>query len=70
MLLAAFVLFLSPVMPNLDRNTDMNNTSTRYKPIIQFWRLSIANQGTHVRATLITKHVRTFELSFVFADEL
>ena len=33
-LLAAFVLFLSPAMPNLDRNTDRNNTSTRYKAII------------------------------------
>ena len=42
-LLAAFVLFLSPAMPNLDRNTDRNNTNTRYKAIIQFWRLSIAN---------------------------
>ena len=28
-------------MPNLDRN----KTSTHYKAIIQFWRLSIANQG-------------------------
>ena len=36
-LLAAFVLFLSPAMPNLDRNTDRNNTSTCYKVIIQFW---------------------------------
>ena len=44
-LLAAFVLFLSPAVPNLDRNTDRNHTSTRYKAIIQFWRLSIANQG-------------------------
>ena len=44
-LLATFVLFLSPAMPNMDRNTDRNNTSTRYKAIIQFWRLSIANQG-------------------------
>ena len=42
-LLADFVLFLSPAMPNLDRNTDRNNTSTRYKAIIQFWRLSIAS---------------------------
>ena len=44
-LLAAFVLFLSPGTPNLDRNTDGNNTSTHYKAIIQFWWLSIANQG-------------------------
>ena len=44
-LLAGFVSFLSLVMPNLDRNTDRNNTSARYKAIIQFWRLSIANQG-------------------------
>ena len=44
-LVAAFVLFLSPVMPNLDRNTDRNNTSTHYQVIIQFWRLSIANQS-------------------------
>ena len=43
--LAAFVLFLSPAMPNPDRNSDRNNTSTCYKAIIQFWRLSIANQG-------------------------
>ena len=40
-LLAAFILFLSPAMPNLDRNSDMNNTSTRYKAIIQLE----ANQG-------------------------
>ena len=45
MLLAAFVLFLSPAMLNLDRNSNRNNTSTRYKAIIKFWRLSIANQG-------------------------
>ena len=36
MLLAAFILFLSQAMPNLDRNTDWNNTSTSYKAIIQF----------------------------------
>ena len=50
-LLAAFVLyvFLSPAMlnPNTCRNSDRNfmYTSTRYKAIIQFWGLSIANQG-------------------------
>ena len=44
--LAASVSFLStPVMLNLSRNSNRNKTSTRYKAIIQFWRLSIANQG-------------------------
>ena len=46
MLLAASVSFLStPVMLNPSRNSNRNKTSTRYKVIIQFWRLSIANQG-------------------------
>ena len=36
-LLATFVLFLSPAMHNLDKNSDRNNTSTHYKVIIQFW---------------------------------
>ena len=45
-LLAAFALFLSQAMPNMDRNTNRNNNSTHYKAIIQFWRLSLANQGT------------------------
>ena len=44
-LLAAFVLFLSPAMLNLARNSDRNKTSTRYKAIIQFGRLSVTNQG-------------------------
>ena len=61
MLLAGFVLFLSPAMPNLYRNTD-RNTSTRYKAIIQFRRV------IKVRAAL-TKHAQTFEPLFVFADE-
>ena len=34
-LLAAFVLFLSPAMPNLYRNTDRNNTSTRNNPVLE-----------------------------------
>ena len=37
--------------------TDRNHTSSRYKAIIPFWRLSIANQGK----TNIDKN--TFELS-------
>ena len=41
MLLAASVSFLSPAMLNPNRN----KTSTCYKAIVQFWRLSIANQG-------------------------
>ena len=44
-LLAASVSFLSPAMLNLTRNSNRNKTSTRYKAIIQFWRLSLANQG-------------------------
>ena len=56
-LLAAFVLFLSPAVPNLDRNTDRNHTSSRYKAIILFWRLSIANQG---KTNIDKKPVRTF----------
>ena len=44
-LLVAFVLFLSPAVPNLDRNTERNHTSSHYKAITLFWRLSIANQG-------------------------
>ena len=46
LLAAFFVLFLSPVMLNSSRNSNRNNASTRYKAIIQFWRLStrIANQ--------------------------
>ena len=43
--LAASVSFLSLAMLNPSRNSDRNKTSTRYKAIIQFWRLSIANQG-------------------------
>ena len=45
MFLAASVSFLSPAILNLGRNSDMNNTSTRYKARVQFWRLSITNQG-------------------------
>ena len=37
-----FCLIISPVM---SKNSNRNNTSTHYKAIIQFWRLSIANQG-------------------------
>ena len=70
-LLAAFVLFLSPAVPNLDRNTDRNHTSTHYKAIIPFWRLSIANQGksnidkntcepSNLRSFLLTKLRRLF----------
>ena len=44
-LLAASVTFLSPEMLNPSRNSDSNKTSTRYKAIIQFWRLSITHQG-------------------------
>ena len=44
-LLAASALYLNPAMLNLSRNSDRNKTSTCYKAIIQFWRLSIANQG-------------------------
>ena len=42
---AASVSFLSPAMLNPSRNSDRNKTSTRYKAIIKFWRLSIAIQG-------------------------
>ena len=70
-LLAAFVLFLSPAVPNLDRNTDRNHTSSRYKAIILFWKLSIANQGktnidkntcepSNLRSFLLTKLQRLF----------
>ena len=38
-LLAASVSFLSPMMLNPSRNSDRNKTSTRYKALIQFWRL-------------------------------
>ena len=35
-LLAAFILFLSPAMTNLDRNSDMNNTNTHYNnPVLE-----------------------------------
>ena len=46
-LLTASVSFLSPVMlhVNPSRNSNRNKTSTRYKATIQFWRLSITNQG-------------------------
>ena len=44
-LLPASVSFLSPVMLNPSRNSDRKKTSTRYKAIIQFCRLSIAIQG-------------------------
>ena len=46
--------------------SDRNDTSTRYKAIIQFWRLSIANQGKTVRATLIANMCKP---SFILADE-
>ena len=67
-LLAVFVLFLSPAMFNLDRNTDRNNTSTSYtcKTTIQFWRLSIVNQSTS--KSNIDKNMS--EPSVVFADEV
>ena len=58
-LLAASVSFFCPVMLNWSRNSDMNKTSTRYKVIILFWRLE---GKTNI-------DVRTFEPSFVFADE-
>ena len=44
-LLAASVSFLSPAMLHQSRNCDRNKTSTHYKAIIQFWWLSITNQG-------------------------
>ena len=44
-LLAASVSFLCPAMLNPKRNSKRNKTSTCYKAIIQFWRLSIANHG-------------------------
>ena len=70
-LLAAFVLFLRPVMLNLSRDSNRNNTSTRYKAIIQFWRLSthihVANQdkcninkNTCKTSFLLTKHRSLF----------
>ena len=44
-LLAAFVLFLSPMVSNLYKSTGRNHTSSRYKATILLWRLSIANQS-------------------------
>ena len=52
-LLTGCVLFVIPMMLNLERNNDMNNTRTCYKAIIQFTRLSITNEG---KATLIKTH--------------
>ena len=43
--LAASVSFLSLAMLNPSRNSDRKKNSTRYKAIIKFWWLSIANQG-------------------------
>ena len=34
--------------------SDRNDTSTRYKAIIQFWRVFIVSPGKIIRATLIT----------------
>ena len=62
-LLAAFVSFLSPAMLNPSRNSDRNKTSTRYKAIIQFLRLSIANQGKS------NIDENTCKPSFIFADK-
>ena len=70
-LLAASVSFLCPAMLNRSRNSDMNKTSTRYKAIILFWTLSIANQGktnidkntcepSNLRSFLLTKLRRLF----------
>ena len=54
-----FVLFLSPAILNPSRNNkrNKNTCSTRYKVIIQFWKLSIANQG---ESNIDKKHVQTF----------
>ena len=60
-LMDAFVLFLSPVLPNLDRNTDRNNTtcSTLIKQQSSF--------GGFQGKSNIDKN--TCEPSLVFADE-
>ena len=44
-LLASSVSFLRPELLNPSRNSDRNKTSTCYKAIIQFSRLSKANEG-------------------------
>ena len=41
--LAASVSFLSPAMY---KSSDRNKTSTRYKAIIQFWKLSVVNPAS------------------------
>ena len=60
-LLAAFVSFLNiQMMLNPSRNSNRNKTSTRYKAIIQFWRLSIANQGKSNIDKKTRANLRTF----------
>ena len=69
LLLAASVSFHSPAMLNPSRNSDRNKSSTRYKAIIQLWRLSIANQGksikTHVNLRIFVPFCwQSFECCF------
>ena len=62
LLLAASISFLSPVMLSPSKNSNRNKTSTRYRAIIQFWRLSIANEGErNVDKKLLKTHAQTFE---------
>ena len=65
-LLAVFVLFLSPTIHNLDRNSDRNNTSSCFKAILQFLRLSIANQD---KTNIDKKPCKHSNLLLFFADE-
>ena len=54
-LLAASVSFLSSAMLNSSRNSNRNKTSS----IIQFFRLSLANQGgSNIDKKLLKIHVR------------
>ena len=69
--MAASIPFLSPAMLNLSRNSSRNKTSTRYKVIIQFRRLSIANEGkSNIDKNLSgSLNFCLFVCLFVFVDE-
>ena len=70
-LLTASISFLSPVMLSPSRNSDRNKTITRYRAIIQFWRLSIANEGErNIDKKLLKTHAWTFEPFFNEASNL
>ena len=71
------VSFLSPALRNPSRNSNRNKTSTRYKAIIQFWRLSIVNQGKSnidktllkTRANLRSLRKRSFEFDIDYSSQ-